>query len=143
MAAHLDLYMALLFGPSALTRAERETIAVVVSVANRCEYCTAHHRAALLAHWRDENAVDQLIENPEGAELSVRGRAMVGYALKLTRSISAMLETDVAQLRDAGLTDEEILHVNMITAYFNFVNRLAEGLGVKPSPDEVDGYQYG
>lgn len=42
-----------------------------------------------------------------------------------------MERTDVSELREAGLGEEEILHVAEIVAYFNFVNRMAEGLGVR------------
>jgi len=53
-----------------------------------------------------------------------------GYAEKLTLQPKSVRETDVAALRDAGLEDEAILHVAEVVAYFNFVNRMAEGLGV-------------
>jgi alkylhydroperoxidase family enzyme len=45
-------------------------------------------------------------------------------------------------MRAQGLPDEEILAVNLITAYFNFVNRVAQGLGVEPTSEEVAGYDY-
>ncbi|MGH7502444.1 MAG: peroxidase-related enzyme [Longimicrobiales bacterium] len=143
MAAHLDLYLALLFGRSPLTRAEREAIAVTVSVANRCEYCVQHHRAALLAHLRDEDAVRRIVEDFEKAGLDHRLVAMLRYATKLTRSIDEVGESDIDALRERGLTDEEILHVNLITSYFNYVNRIATGLGLTPGAGEVDGYKYG
>jgi len=41
-----------------------------------------------------------------------------------------------------GLTDEEILSVNLVTSYFNFVNRIALGLGVEFSEEEIKGYKY-
>lgn len=56
---------------------------------------------------------------------------MLEYAWKLTRSPEAMGEADVSALRDAGFDDTAILDVCQITAYFNFVNRLADGLGVE------------
>ncbi len=142
MAAHLDLYMALMFGRSTLAREEREAIAVAVSAANGCAYCVAHHEAALQAYWRDADRVRRFTAGPESADISDRLRAAVRYAVKLTREIHDMAEADVEDLRGAGLTDEEILQVNMIAAYFNFVNRLAEGLGVTPRPEEVAGYAY-
>ena len=46
LQAHMDLYMAIMFGPSGLSREEREMIAVVVSSANQCPYCIEHHAAA-------------------------------------------------------------------------------------------------
>lgn len=142
MAAHLDLYLDLMFGPSSVSRSEREAIAVTVSAVNSCEYCVAHHRAALLAYWHDEARVNRFIDDPSTAELPPRLDAMVQYARKLTTSIGAAEEADVDALRAAGLTDPEILHVNLITAYFNFVNRVAVGLGVDPRPEEVAGYRY-
>src|SRR5919106_3679096 len=47
LATHFELYKALMFQPSPLSRADREAIAVAVSRANSCEYCAAHHGAAL------------------------------------------------------------------------------------------------
>ncbi len=143
LAAHLDLYLALLFGRSPLTRADREAIAVVVSMANRCEYCVQHHRAALQAHWKDPAAVRQLVEDPQHGELDRRLRAILEYAIKITRAIDEVQERDIEKLRGHGLTDEEILHVNLIAAYFNYVNRIAIGLGLSPTAAEVDGYRYG
>jgi uncharacterized peroxidase-related enzyme len=142
MAAHLDLYMAIMFGRSPLSRRDREALACVVSAANGCAYCAAHHRAALLAHWRDAGAVDRFIADPLDAAPDARLRALAAYALKLTRSVHDMSEDEVSELRGAGLDDEAILHTAFVIAYFNFVNRLAEGLGVAPRPDEVGGYRY-
>ncbi len=143
MAAHLDLYLALLYGRSPLSRVEREAIAVVVSVANRCEYCIQHHRAALLAHLRDDNVVQRITSDFESAGLDQRLVATLRYAVKLTRSIHDLSESDVDAMREQGLNDEEILHVNLIASYFNYVNRIATGLGLTPAPTEVKGYHYG
>lgn len=55
---------------------------------------------------------------------------MWAYAEKLTLQPESVRETDVTALREAGLEDEAILHVAEVVAYFNFVNRMAEGLGV-------------
>lgn len=72
------------------------------------------------------------------APLSPRERAMLDYAVKLTRRPRAVSEQDVHLLRASGLGDDEVLDVCQVTAYFNFVNRLAEGLGV-----ELEGYWEG
>jgi uncharacterized peroxidase-related enzyme len=142
MAAHLDLYMALLFDRSGLTRDERELIAVVVSSVNRCEYCVSHHAAALQAYWKDETRVRAVTHDYSTAELSARERAMTEYAAALTREPGSVTEAHVEAMRAQGLSDAEILNVNMITAYFNFVNRIAEGLGVDFSAQEIAGYRY-
>jgi uncharacterized peroxidase-related enzyme len=56
---------------------------------------------------------------------------MVDYALHLTRAPGAMRESDVARLRDAGFDDAAVLDIAQVTAYYNYVNRLADGLGVE------------
>lgn len=142
MEAHLDLYMRLLFRKGGLSRAERELIAVVVSTANGCEYCTLHHAAALAAWWKDRGRVEELKRDPSRAGLSDREAGLVAYAQALTRSPAAVEEDAVKRLREVGMDDQEILQANMITAYFNFVNRIAEGLGVEAPPEEVEGYRY-
>jgi uncharacterized peroxidase-related enzyme len=68
-------------------------------------------------------------------------RSLVEYAVKLTRTPHEVTEADVIALREAGLADDDILLVNLIVAYFNFVNRIALGLGVAYSEAEVEGYK--
>lgn len=60
----------------------------------------------------------------------MRSRTVVDYALKLSRSPQDVTEDDIAQLRNTGLTDAAIHDAAAIVAYFNFVNRIASGLGV-------------
>ena len=57
-------------------------------------------------------------------------RAMLDYVAKLTRTPSEVTRDDVQALRDAGFDDRAILDIAQITAYFAFVNRTADGLGV-------------
>jgi len=141
LAHHLDLYMGLLFGPGGLSRAQREMIAVVVSRANDCEYCVNHHREALARYLRDERQLDQLCADYRQAELPPATRALLDYAHKLTLAPAEVGAADVSRLREAGLGDEDVLLANLITAYFNFVNRIALGLGVAYSEEEVQGYK--
>ena len=63
MKYHLDLYVHLMFGFSPLKRADREFIAVVVSVLNNCVYCIAHHAEALRHYWKDEKKIEVLIND--------------------------------------------------------------------------------
>lgn len=142
MADHLQLYDTLLFGRSELRRAEREALAVVVSVENDCPYCVQHHAEALAAYW-DEDRVEQMCTNHTAlADLDDRLRAACDVAAKLTRTPGSMTEADVDRLRDAGWSDRSVLDIVLITAYFNFVNRIASGLGVEATPDEIAGYEY-
>ena len=55
---------------------------------------------------------------------------MLDYAAKLTRTPWQVTEQDVAILKAEGFTDRAILDINQITAYYAYVNRLADGLGV-------------
>jgi uncharacterized peroxidase-related enzyme len=74
--------------------------------------------------------------DPASAPLDERRRAIVDYAIKLTRSPSTVTEEDIGRLREAALSDVGIHDVAGITAYFNFVNRMALGLGVELESDQ-------
>lgn len=65
------------------------------------------------------------------APLGPRSRALVDYALKLTRAPWTAREADIDALRREGLNDRAIHDAASIAAYFNYVNRLASGLGVE------------
>ena len=67
--------------------------------------------------------------------------AMLRYAEKLTLAPGDMVENDVQVLKDSGLDDGQILEVNQIVGYFNYVNRLLNGLGVTTSGDTVGFYK--
>ena len=140
MSRHLDLYMTLMFDKSGLSRAEREAIGVVVSAENECEYCVRHHAEALSRYVKDDDVLE-LLKSADGLEtLEPRLSNIVRHAQKLTSAPSAMSESDPHELRAVGLSDTDILDLTLITAYFNFVNRIVLGLGVSHSADEVAGY---
>jgi alkylhydroperoxidase family enzyme len=63
---------------------------------------------------------------------------MLAFAEKLTRRPASIERSDVEILHEHGLSDAAILRVVEITSYFNFVNRIAEGLGVTLEADRVD-----
>ena len=65
------------------------------------------------------------------AELGAADAAMLEYAVKLTLSPAEVGEDDVEALREAGFDDTAILDICQVTAYYNYVNRLADGLGVE------------
>jgi uncharacterized peroxidase-related enzyme len=84
---------------------------------------------------RDDVLVDALAADPEAAPLGARSRALVTYALALTRIPHAVTTADLQPLRDVGLSDRGIHDLAAVVAYFNFVNRIAEGLGVALEED--------
>lgn len=141
MKAHMDLYVTLMFRKSDVTREERELIAVAVSAANSCEYCVNHHAEALNHYWKDGEKLRKLIQEPDSLELPERALRMLQYAVKLTKNPEQIDSTDINALRESGFSDEDILNINLITSYFNFVTRIALGLGVKFTPEEVRGYK--
>ena len=140
MAAHLDLYMTLMFGRSGLSRPEREAIGVVVSAENDCAYCVNHHTVAL-RHFIDDEETLNMLATADGLEtLEPRLSNIVRHAHKLTSAPEAMTESDLGELRAVGLDDRDILDLTLVTAYFNFVNRLVLGLGVEYTDEEIEGY---
>lgn len=141
LSNHLELYMTLMFGDSGLSRAEREAVAVVVSANNDCQYCVNHHAEALKRYVSDEQTLDML-KHADGLEtLEPRLSNIVRHAEKLTTAPGAMTESDLAELGAVGLTDKDVLDLTLIVAYFNFVNRIALGLGVTFSAEELSGYR--
>lgn len=135
LRAHLDFYGAV-GAPSALSKARKELIAVAVSADNGCRHCTELHAGFLGGLGVDAGLVAALGADPERAAehpaLDEADRAVLRYALKLTRTPRAMTAADVVGLRAAGLTEPEVFEVALLTAYFNYTNRVAEGLGVEP-----------
>ena len=140
MGNHLDLYMTIMFGRSGLSRAEREAIGVVVSAANECEYCVNHHAEALRRYIKEEETLNMLATADGLETLEPRLSNIVRHAEKLTTAPEAMTESDLGELRAVGLSDADILDLTLITAYFNFVNRIALGLGVEFTDQEIAGY---
>jgi uncharacterized peroxidase-related enzyme len=70
------------------------------------------------------------------AESTQRERAMVLYAIKLTRTPASMERADLDPMRRAGLSDRAILEVNQVVSYFAYANRVADGLGI-----EIEAYR--
>ncbi len=141
MQDHLDLYMTIMFGKSGLSRAEREAVAVVVSANNDCAYCVNHHAEALRRYIKDDETLEMLMSADGLETLEPRLSNIVRHAEKLTTAPSAMTESDLGELRAVGLSDKDILDLSLVTAYFNFVNRIALGLGVEFTPEEMAGYK--
>ncbi len=134
MGSHLDLYMNIMFGKSGLSRAEREAIGVVVSAENDCAYCVKHHAEALKRYIKDDETLTMLMTADGLETLEPRLSNIVRHAEKLTSAPGAMTESDLGELRAVGLSDNDILDITLIAAYFNFVNRMADGLGVELEP---------
>lgn len=119
LAAHLELYKAIMFRPSPLSRAWREAIAVAVSRANQCAYCEAHHGAALAT-------LGGASDVPKG---------LLAWAARVARQPERSNADDIETLRALGLDDRAILDAILTVAYFSFANRLVMATGLELEPD--------
>lgn len=76
----------------------------------------------------------QLTENYRTARLDPKTLAILEYAERITRDPATMIEIEIRTLLDRGLSEEAILHAAAIASYFNYINRISDGLGVKLEP---------
>ncbi len=140
---HMDLYMTIMFGKSPLRRYLREMMATVVSAANKCPYCIAHHGEALNYFWKDEERVKQLAGDYTKAGLDAKELALCRYAFDLTSRPETVTEGNhIAELKMVGIEERALLDANLVISYFNFVNRIVTGLGVELEEDGGKGYEY-
>ncbi len=145
MKGHVVLYRSVLHDPdNRIPTWLQETIASYVSMLNGCDYSLANHWANARHLIGDEEkavAIREALERRR-PDLAFTGQqlAMLEYAEKLTLQPQAMEERDVAALRDSGLDDGCILEANQIIGYFNYANRLLNGLGVTTEGDVVGYY---
>lgn len=118
-----------------LDAADREMIAVVVSMANGCLYCLVAHGAALREALGDPVLADRITLDWRRAGLDERRSAICAYAEKLTRTPVECTEDDLDELRALGLDEREVWDVVEIAAMYNFTNRMAMGGGQIPNPE--------
>jgi uncharacterized peroxidase-related enzyme len=146
MKGHVTLYRAALHDDAnTIPMWFQETVSSYVSILNDCAYSLENHWKNA-AHLIDDIKKSESIEKAlwsrtpqdmfEGMELE-----MLRYAEKLTLRPSDMVYEDVLALKKVGAGDGEILELNQIVGYFNYVNRLLNGLGVTTSGDTVGFYR--
>ncbi|WP_278922805.1 MULTISPECIES: peroxidase-related enzyme [Pseudophaeobacter] len=127
------LYNELMLGDSALSKLEREMIAVVVSAVNSCFYCLAAHGAAVRQLSGDPKLGEMLVMNYRVAPLDARQRAMLDFAVKVTKASAEIEESDRAALRQVGFTDRDIWDIANVTGFYNMSNRVASATGMAPN----------
>lgn len=135
MVAHYNMYMSVLHNPgNTLPDWLLASIASYTSVLNQSDYSLTNHwanAAHLIGAEKRAAAIKEALMNDrpedvfEGREL-----VMLQYTKRLTVALGSIREEDVQALKDAGIDDAEILEVNQVCAYFNYVNRQLNGLGV-------------
>jgi len=74
--------------------------------------------------------VEALKKDYRTAPISEQDRAMLDYVVKLTKDATKCSPEDHAKLRSAGFDDKGILQITLIASWFNYINRVADALGV-------------
>ena len=113
-----------------LTRRDHELIATVVSQQNCTRYCTVSHIEFLRRATGDEALVRAIESGAPDAPLTEAERAMIDFAVQVTRDATAVTRAHHDQLRAVGFDDRGILQITLIAAWFNYINRVADSLGV-------------
>ena len=78
----------------------------------------------------DEGLVEALRKDYRSAPIDERDRVMLDYVVQVTRDATQIGPEDHRKLRDAGFDDRAILQITLITAWFNYINKVADALGV-------------
>jgi uncharacterized peroxidase-related enzyme len=82
----------------------------------------------------DDELVEALRQDYRTAPITDRERVMLDYAVQVTKDAVKVTPEHHARLRAAGFDDRAILQITLITAWFNYINRVADALGVGRSP---------
>lgn len=145
IAGHMAIYKSVLHNPdNKLPFWFLEIVASYTSIVNECDYSLTHHftnARRLIKDKEKSNAIYAALKHHE-PERCFDGKqlALLNYAKKLTANVAKMEASDMEPLRNAGCDDGEILEVNQVVAYFNYSNRVLNGLGVTTEGDVVGYY---
>ena len=131
------LFNAIMYDKGGMSRAERELGAIAASMVNRCIYCAAVHADRHAQLEKSTEVTDQLFAQGVNADLSVRDAAIFAFAYKLSKAPPEAGPEDIAALRDAELSDEEILDLILSSSLFGWANRLMHVLGDPVRPEEA------
>jgi len=114
-----------------LTKAEREMIVVATSAANQCQYCVIAHGAILRIRAKNPLIADQIAVNYRKADITPRQRAMLDFAMKVSRAAEEVSDADFAALAAHGFSDDDIWDIAAISAFFALSNRIANVTGMR------------
>ena len=145
MIGHLTLYKSVLHSDEiTLPLLFLEVIAAYVSILNSCEYSLTHHRnnaVMLINNAQRVEAIHTALRSQNFENIvNEKEIAILHYSKKLTCDVENLKKVDVIKLKQAGCDDEEILEVNRMVAYFNYSNRVLNGLGVSLDGDKIGYY---
>ena len=78
----------------------------------------------------DKGLVEALEKDYTTAPITPKERVMLDYVVKLTKDATKVWKDDIERLRAAGFDDQGILQITLIASWFNYINRVADALGV-------------
>lgn len=132
VSARLDLYAATEKCPSRITPHQRNLISYVTSALNRTPYCMSQVTIKLRQTGLSDEQIVELGTDPLGfaGTLPAADAALVRYAHKLTTAPGTVTAADLDELRAQGFDDLDIVDANAQCAHLNYVNRVANGLGI-------------
>jgi uncharacterized peroxidase-related enzyme len=131
------LFNAVMYGQKGLPRVERELATVAVSMVNGCIYCASVHAQRFAQLTKKPEIIQRFFDQGFETALEPRYRAIVDYAVKLTHAPDGVSAADLAPLRQAGLSELEILDLTHAVAMFAWANRLMQTLGEPVRPTAV------
>lgn len=131
-------FNAIMFAPGGMPRAERELGATVESRLNGCVYCASVHAQRFEQLAKRSDVIEQLFKEPLTAGTTSRERAIVAFSAELALKPDTLSARHVKPLREAGLSEMEILDLINAVALFAWANRLMLNLG-EPVFPQVDG----
>ena len=146
MDGHVTLYRSVLHSDdNVLPFWFLEVVASYTSILNDCTYSLTHHFMNVRNLLREQPRSDRIFtalkaQRPED-EFEGKELALLRYAAKLTTDVGRMVRSDFEALKIAGCDDGEILEVNQVCAYFNYSNRLLNGLGATTEGDVIGYYR--
>lgn len=123
------VFNAIMYAPGGLSRAERELVSAAVSRVNGCVYCASVHAQRFEQLSKRNDVIAQLFEDPDRAGTQAREKGLIQLALALTRDPAGFGAAQLQPLRDAGLSDLELLDAIHAAAIFAWANRLMLNLG--------------
>ncbi|XP_075707583.1 uncharacterized protein LOC142742057 [Rhinoderma darwinii] len=117
-----------------LSKADKELIIVATSANNKCPYCVTAHSALHRIYSKKKTLADQVIVNPELADLSPRDRAMLEFALAVAKPEN-ITEEHFGKLKEHGFDREDAWDIAMVTAFFAMANRIAHLTDMRPNEE--------
>jgi len=133
--AFFDYHDALMEKDSNLTKGEREMIVVATSNLNQCQYCVVAHGAILRIREKNPLIADQVAVNYRKADISDRQKAMLDFAVKVSRRAEEVGDDDFAVLHNHGFTDEDIWDISGVASFFGLSNRMANVTSMRPNTE--------